>query len=382
MLTSRDPIPQGVARRPYRTGLVAGFGALSAVTIWGLLGQLTVVLWCVAVAVFLAMGLHPLARLLERRGLRRPLAAITVTGSVVLAIGGAVLLLLPPLLQQTAQLVGRARELVADGGLDQGAARLQQLVPVSVLDVRPALDSLATGLTSPMGPEALSSGVISGGTVLGDVAFVTTVVVVLTAYFLISHRWFAEQLIALFPRARRASGAAILTTVATSVGRYFAGQVGLAALYGVLSLVVLLATGSALPILLAAFAAVAALVPVVGIAASGVGIVAVQALVAPSSPTWIVLAVWYLTYLLVEAYVIAPRVARRTTAIPDIVTILVTLVGGTLFGILGALLAVPAAVAVGVCVQEARGVARADDSARGEHRVSDTQPVPIRPTRH
>lgn len=360
MATSRNPIGQELATRPYRTGLLAGLGVLSAVTLWTLLGQLATVLWCVAVAVFLAMGLHPLVRLVERRGVRRPAAVIGVTGAVLLTLGGSLLLILRPLLEQTGRLADRAGRLVADGGLDPMVAALQRLVPESVVDVRSVLEGVVEGLTAGTTLPTAQGGMLAIGTAVGNAAFATTVVVVLTAYFLLSYRWFAGQLVALLPRARRADGAAALSTVSDSVGRYFAGQVGLAVLNGVLSLAVLLATGAAFPVLFAALACVATLVPLVGIAASAVVIVAAQALIAPERPVvWLVLAGWYLAYLFVEAYVISPRVARRTVAIPDVVAVLVTLAGGTLFGILGALLAVPAAVAVQVGVREARGARRA-----------------------
>ena len=359
MATSRDPIGQELARHPYRTGLVAGLGVLSAVTLWTLLGQLATVLWCVGVAVFLAMGLHPLVRLVERRGVRRPAAAVAVTGAVLLVLGGSLLLILPALLEQAGRLADRAGRLAADGGLDPVAAGLQRLVPESVVDVRALLQGAVEGVTAGTTLPAAQGGMLAIGAAVGNAAFATTVVVVLTAYFLISYRWFAGQLVALLPRAHRASGTAALSTVGDSVGRYFAGQVWLAVLNGVLSLAVLLATGAAFPVLFAALAGVATLVPLVGIAASAAVIVAAQALITPERPAvWLVLAGWYLAYLFIEAYVISPQVARRTVAIPDVVAVLVTLAGGTLFGITGALLAVPAAVAVQVGVREVRGARR------------------------
>lgn len=359
MAASRDPIGQELARHPYRTGLVAGLGVLSAVTLWTLLGQLAGVLWCVAVAVFLAMGLHPLVRLVERRGVRRPAAAVGVTGAVLLTLAGVLLLILSPLLEQAGRLTDRVSGLAAGSGLDPVAARLQDLVPESVVDVRAVLQGVVEGVTAGITLQTAQGGLLAIGAAVGNATFATTVVVVLTASFLVSYRWFAHRIVVLLPRAHRASGTAALSTVSGSVGRYFAGQVGLAVLNGVLSLAVLLATGAVFPVLFAALACVATLVPLVGIAASAVVIVAAQALLVPERPVlWLVLAGWYLAYLFLEAYVISPRVARRTVAIPDVVAIMVTLAGGTLFGILGALLAVPAAVAVQVGVREARAARR------------------------
>ncbi|WP_213816645.1 AI-2E family transporter [Glaciihabitans sp. dw_435] len=335
-----------MTRRPYRTGLFLALGALTAITMWNLLGQLATILWCAGLAAFLAIGLHPLVHRLERRGLRRPLAIAAVSASSLVVIGGVLLMILPPLVDQTSSLVAQADDFAATGGLDPVAAHLQQFVPVSMLDVRALFDGLLDGLVSGMTMQTVTSGAMNVGVALGNGVFVTTIVLVLTVYFLAAKRWFSGQFIALLPHDHRLTGIRVISRVGESVGRYFRGQLILALLHGVLSLIILLATGSALPLLFSAIALVAALIPLVGIAASAIVIVSAQALIAPDQPsTWIILAIWYLLYMQLEEYVIAPRIVGRAVAMPDVMIVLVTLIGGSLYGILGALLAVPIAVA-------------------------------------
>lgn len=362
---------------PYTTGLVGALGALTAVTAANLVGQLSLVLWSLAVAVFLAIGLTPLVRAFQRWGLPRPAAVAAVAVSMLLATAMVLLMIMPPLLQQATQLLDRADEVAGSGALEPVARYIQQLVPIEVLDVGAVMDRVLVGMTSGLTLQGVSDGLLSAGATVGNAVFATSIIFVLTVYLLASQQWFRDQLLAALPAGHRGSGTRVLGRVADSVGRYFTGQLALAVLNGGLSLVVLLLTGSALPLLFAAVALVGALIPLVGIALSAAVIVAAQFLIAPDNPfIWVVLAVYYLVYLQVEAYVIAPRVVGRAVAMPDVMVLLVTLVGGTLYGIVGALLSVPAAVIVHLTAQE---VARARRASREADAGSRQDAVPLEP---
>ena len=67
----------------------------------------------------------------------------------------------------------------------------------------------------------------------------------------------------------------------------------------------------------------------------------------PSSP-----GIYYLIYQQIENYVIAPRIMQRTVSVPGAVTVVAALAGGTLLGVLGALLAIPVAAAALLLVDE------------------------------
>lgn len=340
---------------PYRTGLALAAGALTAFAAWTLIGLLSGLLWCAALAAFLALGLSPIVEALHRRGTPRLLAVAAVTGGALVAVAGIVLMIVPPVVDQISQLLVRAEQFAASGALDALARDAQQFVPAALLDVRAALDATLAGLTSGATMQAVSSGVVGAGAAIGSAAFSTTAVLVLTVYFLASGRWLYAQFLFALPRAHRGAGIRAGRRAGRAVSRYVAGQLLLALLNGVLSLVILLATGSSLPVLFAVTAFVCALIPLVGIPLGAAIIVGAQALISPAPPAaWIVLAAWYVLYLFVEAYVIAPRVIGRSVGMREIVVVLVTLAGGTLYGMPGALLAVPAAVAAGATLQALR----------------------------
>lgn len=349
------PATTMTASSAYRIGLALTAGGLTAFTAWTLLGSLSSILWCIALAAFFAIGLSPAVALLHRRGAPRPLAITAVCGVVLLALTGAVLMIVPAVVDQISQLLARAEEFAASGALDAFAADVQQFVPVAVLDVRASLDAAMAGLASGATMQAVSSSVVGAGTAIGTGVFLTTTVLVLTVYFLASGRWLCAQFVVSLPRAQRATGIRVARRASGAVGGYFAGQLLLAALNGVSSLGILLATGASLPLLFAATAFVCALIPLIGIPLGAAIIIGAQALLVPGdSAAWIVLSVWYLLYMVVEAYVIAPRVIGRTVGMREVVVVLITIVGGTLYGIIGALLGVPAAVGAAAVIQALR----------------------------
>ena len=71
----------------------------------------------------------------------------------------------------------------------------------------------------------------------------------------------------------------------------------------------------------------------------------------------VIALVYYVVYQQLENYVVAPRIMQRTVSVPGAVTVVAALAGGTLLGVLGALLAIP--VAAGCCCSTKRCCSRA-----------------------
>jgi len=68
--------------------------------------------------------------------------------------------------------------------------------------------------------------------------------------------------------------------------------------------------------------------------------------------TWIAVAVYYLVYMQIEAYVLSPNIMNRAVKVPGVVVVIAALTGGTLLGVLGALIAVPVAAAVLLIIRQ------------------------------
>jgi predicted PurR-regulated permease PerM len=181
---------------------------------------------------------------------------------------------------------------------------------------------------------------------------------VLTLYFLGSFHSIAETGYRLVPASRRERVRELGDRVIANVGGFVAGQATVAATAGVCTYAFLsiFAKTADAPLLgqyslaLALVVAVLDLVPLVG-AIVGAAIVTLVGLI--DSPTdALVCVVFFVTYQQIENYVIAPRVMRRSVNIPPIATIVAALIGGTLLGVVGALVAIPSAAAVVLIVRE------------------------------
>jgi predicted PurR-regulated permease PerM len=138
----------------------------------------------------------------------------------------------------------------------------------------------------------------------------------------------------------------IADQIFASVGRYVVGQVSLALVNGVLSFAFLSIIGAKLPAIFALIAFLGSLIPLVGTISAAVVIVLGQvALVSDHPATWIAVAVYYVVYMQVEAYLLSPNIMNRAVKVPGVVVVVAALAGGTLLGILGALIAIPVAAA-------------------------------------
>jgi predicted PurR-regulated permease PerM len=95
---------------------------------------------------------------------------------------------------------------------------------------------------------------------------------------------------------------------------------------------------------------VLALIPLVGPISSGVLVSFVILLQSPGDA--LVVAIYYLIYLQVEAYLISPRIMKRAVQVPAPIVVIAALIGGTLMGVLGALVAIPTAASLLLIVRE------------------------------
>ncbi|RKR73706.1 AI-2E family transporter [Frondihabitans australicus] len=337
----------------FRLGLFGGLGVLAAVLIGTALGELSTILTYVGVALFLALGLDPVVAFLEARRVPRPAAVAIVMVAVLAAFVGVVFAIVPTIVSQTTDLVNNLATYLQSLTAQQFVDNLQSLVPKNVFNVQDALNTVIGFLTDPKNIVTIGGGVLAVGVAITNGVTGTIIVLILTLYFMASLKSMKSGLYQLVPKSSRSEFARLADAISASVGRYVIGQVALALLNGVLSFIVLSIVGAQLPAFFAFLAFIGALIPLVGTVGAAAVIVCAQVALLPLSPaTWISIAVWYLIYMQVEAYVFSPRVMRQAVKVPGVIVIISALVGGTLLGVLGALIAVPVAAAVLLIVRE------------------------------
>ena len=345
-MPSTDPVK---VQNPFRTGLIGTLGVLLALVIGASVVQLATILTYVLAAVFLALGLDPLVSQLERLRLPRGLAMLIAVVVVIGLLVAAAFLIVPVIVTQIGSLVKGVADFASQyQGWNDFVSQVQTAVGPSI-KVQDLIDQVVVYLQKNAG--SITGGVLSVGVGLVGGVGGAVVVVILTLYFTASMHEFKGALYRMVPMTRRASFASIAEQIFASVGRYVIGQVSLALVNGVLSFIFLSLIGAKLPAVFAFLAFLGSLIPLVGTISSAVLIVIGQVVLAPGWPSaglpvWLWVAIYYLVYMQVEAYVLSPNIMNRAVKVPGVIVVIAALVGGTLLGILGALIAIPVAAAI------------------------------------
>jgi predicted PurR-regulated permease PerM len=329
-------------RSPFRIGFAGALGAGTAYLLYQAVVSARSVLVLVLVAAFLAVGLNPIVSRLERTGMRRG-AAVAIVFVALLAFfalfGYAVL---PPVITQVANFVEALPGYVRDLGgnptirdLDGRFGLLQKLN-----------DYVTTG---DFGTRIAGNVVSVTQTVAGMVLKALTVLI-LTLYFLSSFNAIKQTGYRLVPRSRRARVILIGDEILGRVGGYVAGAVVVALIAGVTSLVWVSALGIPYPLALALIVTLTDVIPLIGATIGAVLVTAVAFFV--SLPVGIATGIFFLVYQQVENYLVYPRVMSRSVDVNPAAAIVGALIGGTLLGFVGALLAVPATAAIQLILRE------------------------------
>jgi predicted PurR-regulated permease PerM len=324
-------------RSPFYIGLLGGFGVLFAYGLVQSLARLSQVLTLLAVALFLALGLDPIVRWLQRRGLRRGWAVLVVFVVVIGAFAGLLFVLVPPLADQGTQLANNAPSYVQNLLRNKTVRDFDNHYHI--------VSKLQAELKEKLSQGSLWTqvfgGVLGAGKAAISGAFSAFTVLILTLYLTASLPSVKEACYRAVPATRRDRVRNLSEEISRRVGGYVIGQVAIASTNAICSYILLRILGLPYPEALAVTVGILGLVPMIG-ASLGAVVVILVALFSSFTTALIALA-YYVIYQQVENYLIAPRVMHRTIAVPGAVTVIAALAGGTLLGVVGALMAIPAA---------------------------------------
>jgi predicted PurR-regulated permease PerM len=197
---------------------------------------------------------------------------------------------------------------------------------------------------------ALVGGVLGAGELVLSAASSVLVVIVLVVYFLAAMPRIKLFFYRLAPQSRRARVILIGDEIFDKVGGYMLGNFLTSLIAGLGTWAWLEIFGVPYALLLGLLVALLDLIPVIGSTIGG-AVVSLVALTV-SLPVAIATLVFYIAYRLAEDYLIVPRVMGRAVQVPAVVTVLAVLVGGALMGLIGALVAIPAAAALSLLLHE------------------------------
>ena len=338
----------------FRLGLLGGLGVLTALVIGNAVATLATVITYVGFALFIALGLDPIVRRLVERKFPRPLAIVVVVVAVLGVFAGFVLALVPVLVEQMTNLYRSILEfLTSYNSLSELVAAVQSIIPIEALDVQKTLDSIVAFLSDPANLANIGGGVLSVSAGFANGIIGALLTLMLTIYLVISLPSIKQSLYKLAPASKRKEFVGIADQVVDAVGKYVVGQGTQGLTNGLLSFVAMTLIGAEYPALFALIAFMFSLLPLVGTVTGSIIIIATQWLVDPTDPTtaiWV--AVYYLVYTQIEAYVIGPFIMNRAVKVPGVLVIIAALAGGALMGVLGAIVAIPIAASVLIIVRQ------------------------------
>jgi predicted PurR-regulated permease PerM len=334
---------------PFRWGFAAAAGALIAIALGGALTSLSTVLVWFAIALFVALALDPVVSWLEGRGLRRGVAIALVFVGFAVVFAGLIALVVPVAVVQITQFASAVPGYISDV---QNADWFKAVTAATGQGswYQTVLAEVQTWLSNPANLLALGGGALSIGSGVIDFASGSFVVLVLTLYFLATLKSIKAALVRLAPAYSRPQLTGFADRVAASVGHYVSGMVILATANAVFSFIVLSLLGVPFAALLAVAALVLTMIPVVG--SPVFWLLATVVSLFTSGWAALIWTVAYNVYIQVEAYVMTPKVMNKAMSIPGLLVVMGAVVGAALFGLLGALMAVPVTASILMVVEE------------------------------
>jgi predicted PurR-regulated permease PerM len=302
--------------------------------------------WLV-LAGFIAVAVSGPVRLFERK-MRRGLAiAIVYTGVILLPFLIAAVLV-PPIVDQANNLATNAPEYARD--LTKTVQDNKTLHDLDQkYDLTGKIEEQAGKLAGKVGDAAGVLADVGAGIVSSIFAGIT---ILILSIFMVgaAPRW-RQQFVRLHPADRANALNRLFDRTGNAVGGYVRGALLQALIAGVSSWIVLEIIGVPYPVALALVVALLDLVPLVG-ATLGAVVVGIVTLFTDFPTATIVWAVWSVVYQQIENTVIQPRIQSRAVQVEPFVVLVAVLFGSTLFGVFGALLAIPAAATIQIAIYE------------------------------
>jgi predicted PurR-regulated permease PerM len=299
----------------------------------------------VYISMLFAIGLSPIVSAIQRRRARgrqrlpRWAAILIIYLTFIAVVVGVLMLVLPPLIAQARALWAAFPDMLHEGQL----WLIRRGVLQRELSVREAVAQ------APGGSDAVGTviGAVTG--VLGGFFGLITVLII-AFYLLVDADTIVRTFLRLFPQAERPRAHDACRRVATKVSAWLGGQLFLAAVIGSTAALGLWLMGVPYFYVLALVAAIGEMIPIIGPLLSAIPAVIVGFTVSPG--LGIGVAIFFLLQQQFENHVLVPKVMERQVGVSAVIVIISLLIGSSLLGIVGAILAVPTAAILQVLFEE------------------------------
>ena len=338
-----------VSDREFTRRMLQTIGTITGVAILlALLWAAREALMLVYVSALIAMGLSPLVRLIERprrqgsrRRVPRWLAILSIYAVIVAAVVFLGLLVIPPLVAQGASLWNK---------MPAEFNRLQTfLVSHKLMVHKVTLEEAVQNAPSGSGGNAVGTVLVAISSLIGGIFGLITILI-LTFYLLLEAGSMFEYLVRFVPLGRRGDVATAARQGVAKVSAWLRAQFILAGVMGTFAAIGLGLMGVPYFYVIALIAAVGETIPIVGPVIGGITAVAVAITVSPKLA--LMVGVYFLVLHQLEANVLVPKIMERSVGVSPVAVMVALLVGGSLMGLAGAILAIPTAALLSVIIEE------------------------------
>lgn len=332
---------------PFTAGLLLTLGGLAALLLGIAISNIATVIIYIALAAFAALGLDPVLKWLERHNVKRVWGIVIVFfGFTVVGIG-ILALVVPTLIQQITAFITGLPSTIANFESSDFYGWLENYFGEGLTLL---VTEVQKFLTSPATIAAVSGGLLKVGVGVATAISGGLIVIVLTLYFVASLPAIKESLIRFAPARNRPKVGRMTDEITDSIGSYLMGMVILAFFNSIVAFFLHLFIGLPYPLLMGVLAFAITIIPLVGPVLYWIFASVLALFTSPVAA--LIFSLAYLIYIQIEAYVITPKVMSKAIAIPGSLVVIGALIGGTLLGLLGALIAVPVTASILLIIKQ------------------------------
>jgi len=315
----------------------------SVILVFWLLYRFYQVIFILFIAIVIGTVIRPVVNWLYQRGLSKIAGAILVYLLLLILLIGFLWLLFPLIFEQSSTLAREIPDYYQSlrawviNSPNQLFMRLGQLLPPVLPKLNPVQQT---------GEDAVASA----GQVLGYIMmtaqaiFVIIVVMVLTLYWTLDGPRMIKSFLLLIPQDQRESIGELILAMESKVGLYIAGQGVLCLVISIVALIAYMLIGLPNALVLALAAGVMEAVPMIGPLLGAIPAALVALSIAPDKLVWVIVATIVIQQL--ENSLLVPRIMRKAVGVNPFVTLLALFAFSSLFGLAGALMAIPIAAII------------------------------------
>jgi len=303
------------------------------------------VVFILFIAVVIGTVIRPAVAWLHQRGLPQIAGVILVYFLILILLIGFLLLMFPLIVEQGTTVAAAAPNYYQTlrawmvNYPNQLLVRLSEFLPAT-------LPSLKPHIVQQTGLEIMASAgqALVYITLAAKVIFIGIIILVLAFYWTLDGPRIIQSLLMLIPQDRRESISELILAMEAKVGSYIGGQGILCLVIGILALLAYLLIGLPNALVLALIAGVMEAIPMIGPLLGAIPAVLVALSIAPDKLIWVIVATVVIQQL--ENSLLVPRVMRKAVGVNPFVTLLALFAFSSLFGIAGALMAIPMAAII------------------------------------